>query len=161
MKIYLMKYLLVLFFFLSILRIDNVYLFASEKKAIDFKLIDIDDQWVDLASYKGKSAVLLLFWATWCPYCRRELRVLKEKYDSIKDSLELLVIDIEESKERIRDFLKKNNLGSLRVLLDRDGSVAYAYRILGVPTYVLIDKEGNIVFMGYHFPHDYKELILR
>ena len=57
-------------------------------------------------------------------------------------------------------FLKKRPL-SFKVLLDSDANVAHSFKILGVPTFILVNKEGFVVFKDNYFPEDkYKELAL-
>jgi peroxiredoxin len=127
--------------------------------APDFSLPDLNQTPVALSSYIGKQAVLLFFWTTWCPFCQRQLKVLNEKYDEmLKDNLEVLAIDVGESREKVASFLK-NYFLAYRVLLDRNTMAAKSYRVFGVPTYILIDKKGNILFKGSGFPYDYRRLI--
>lgn len=127
--------------------------------APDFTLKDTRQGSVTLSSYKNKSAVLLFFWATWCPFCREELKTLNSRYaDLVKDNVEVLGIDIGESQYRVEKFIRNYAL-LFRMLLDKDNSVAYSYNIVGVPTLVLIDKKGKIVFQGHSFPQEYKKLL--
>lgn len=128
-------------------------------QAPDFTLNDTRQESVTLSSYKGKSAVLLFFWATWCPFCREELKTLNSRYaDLVKDNVEVLAIDIGESQYRVEKFIRSYAL-LFRMLLDKDSSVAYSYDIVGVPTLVLIDKKGKVVFQGHTFPKEYKKLL--
>lgn len=123
------------------------------KIAPDFKLPAARGGSVNLGSFKGKQAVLLFFWATWCPYCRDELSLLNEKYPELqKDGIALLAINIGESAERINRFMKNYNL-NFPVLLDANNNVAYDYAVLGIPEYVLIDKEGYVVYYENRFIH--------
>lgn len=138
------------------------YEFAYAEKlelAPDFQLRDLNNDTVILSHYKYKCPVLLFFWATWCPYCRKELKVLNDKYMGlVKEGLEVLPINVGESAYKVGNFLQSYHLG-LGVLLDKDSSVAEAYRLFGLPTYYLIDKKGYICFQGYSFPEKYKDLI--
>lgn len=130
--------------------------------ALDFKLPDLNNEFVTLSSYKGKNPVILLFWTTWCPFCREELNILNKKYPQLaKEGWEVLGINIEESPSIVGVFLKKRPL-AFKVLLDTDAQVTYSYDILGVPTFILVNKEGFVVFKDNYFPEDrYKELILK
>ena len=122
--------------------------------AQDFKLKDLSQNTVTLSEYKGKQPVVLFFWATWCPYCRRELGTLKEKYPYFaKKGLELLVINIGESRQRVESFVKANGL-NLKVLLDEKGDVANSFAIFGVPTYIFIDKNGDVVAQEHYFSEE-------
>jgi len=117
-----------------------------------FQLRDLNDRVVSLSDYKGKKAVMLFFWTTWCPYCREELNVLNQEYASLaKESIELLTINVEEPKYKVEKYVRRYNLG-LEVLLDSDSLVTRDYGLMGVPAYFVINKSGEIVSAGNHFP---------
>lgn len=131
----------------------------TDNKAANFTLSDLNGQKVSLSDFKDKP-VVLFFWTTWCPYCRKELKVLNSKYQElVKDGLQVLAIDAGESVSKVEAAVKNYNL-SFSVLLDKDGSVSSSYNVLGVPTYIFIGKDGSIKFEGHSFPEDeYKDLI--
>ena len=133
---------------------------SSAKMAPDFTLYDIYQNPYVLSSYKDKQPVLLLFWATWCPFCRKELKVLNGMYSSLAaDEIEVLSINVGEEPGTVEDFVKNYNL-VYRVLLDRDNRVAGLYGLIGIPTYVLINKKGEIVFKDNYAPTlEYKDLL--
>lgn len=117
---------------------------SIEKKALDFALEDLNGNKIKLSYYTGQE-VLLVFSTTWCPYCRKEIRQLKELYTKYKEKgLEILNIDIQESKEKVSAYASKHEL-PYKVLLDTDGLVASMYGVRGVPTKVLINKDGTIL----------------
>lgn len=126
--------------------------------AADFELHDLQGNTVTLSSYKDKQPVILFFWTTWCPFCRTELKVLSDKYpELIKDGFEVLAINVGEYPRVVDNFIKKHSL-PYRVLLDKDTAVAGAYQLVGIPTYVVVDKKGYIRFKGHTFPkHKYKD----
>jgi len=128
--------------------------------APDFKLWDLNQNTFTLSSYKGKQAVLLFFWTTWCPFCRSELKLLNQMYpELVNDGLEVSAINVGEHVYKVVNFIRSYQL-NYRVLLDTDTKVAHSFEVLGVPTYVLVGKKGNIVFTGHTFPKDtYKDLI--
>lgn len=129
--------------------------------APDFMLKDLNRDTFILSSYKDKQPVLLFFWTTWCPSCRSELKTLNDLYpELIKEGWELFAIDVAESAYRVENFVKNYAL-NFKVLLDKDAAVMDSYDLFGVPTYVLVDKEGYIVFKDNYFPRqDYRRLIL-
>lgn len=127
---------------------------------LDFRLKDLGENEISLSEYKNKKSIVLFFWTTWCPFCLRELDSLNRTYPRLKsEGIEVLAIDIQESAQRVRGFVQRKLL-TFPVLLDLDGSVAEAYGLVGVPTFVLINKAGRIVFMDNYFPReDYSSLL--
>lgn len=122
--------------------------------AYDFKLNSLMGEEVSLSHYKDKKVVVLVFWTTWCPYCREALRSLRSDFKSFEDmGVELLAINVGESESRVKKFAQDLNL-NFQVLLDQDSSVADHYDLLGVPTYVIINKSGRVVSIGNSFSKD-------
>ncbi|MBN1912779.1 MAG: TlpA family protein disulfide reductase [Candidatus Omnitrophica bacterium] len=114
------------------------------RTADDFTLLDLEKNKVSLSDFKGKP-VILMFWTTSCPFCRSELKLLNSKIERFaKQGVELLTIDAGEPLYRAQNFMQRYGF-SLRVLLDEDTQVAFDYGILGVPTYIFIDRNGKIV----------------
>jgi peroxiredoxin len=131
-------------------------------RAPDFELQDIHQDIVTLNSYKNKQPLVLFFWTTWCPFCQNELKVLNDRYAGLsEDGLEVLAINVGETPDKVQNFIQGYNL-AYRVPLDKDSSVARSYAVSGVPTYVLVDLEGFIVFQDNYFPQgQYKELLAK
>jgi len=116
--------------------------------APDFSLKDLNGNRVRLNAQKGNH-IILFFGTTWCPACRKEIPAIiniHEKY--APQGLLLYYIDINESAERVKRFASQNAL-PYTILLDSDGSVAGRYNIIGVPTFILIDKQGNITSIAH------------
>ena len=124
--------------------------------AMDFKLQDLNQGTVSLSDYKGKP-VLLFFWTTWCPFCRTGLKELLKLQPELKQKqLQLLTLNAGEPAEKVKSFAQSFGL-NFTVLLDKGLTVSEAYDVLGVPTYVLIDKNGLIIFADHYFPKDMLE----
>ncbi len=92
---------------------------------------------------KGK-VVLLQFWTTWCPYCRREQSLI----DSIDrefaaKGVVVLAIDVAESKKKVKQYLQETPR-SCRIVLTEDTNLAAMYQANSYPIYVVIDRDGNI-----------------
>jgi peroxiredoxin len=118
---------------------------AFVEKAPDFVLRDLNGRRFRLSDFRGKQPVLIIFSATWCTFCREEIPHFKSIHASYaKQGLEIINIDIQESKEKVAKFTAKHGL-PYRVLLDEDGAVGGIYDIRGVPSMVLVDPNGNIL----------------
>lgn len=130
-----------------------------DELAADFTLPDLENKEVSLSDFKGRP-VILFFWATWCPHCRGELKTLNDEYEKIRnDAVELLGISTGETRFKVDNFTKTYHL-AFRILLDEDTQVAQSYDIIGVPTFIFIDKQGRIVYRGHRFERKtYNQLI--
>jgi peroxiredoxin len=118
---------------------------ALTEKAPDFVLRDLKGAKFRLSDFKGKKPVLIIFSTTWCTFCRQEIPHFKALFDTyVKQGLEIVNIDLQESKEKVSKFTAQHNL-PYRVLLDEDGTVGGIYDIRGVPSLVLVDRDGSIV----------------
>ncbi len=112
-------------------------------KAPDFTLWDLASNKVALSQLLNGKEVILSFWASWCPECRREMPHLERFSRIYKDKIEIIGINVGESKSEIGSFV--NSLGiNYKILLDSRGEIAKLYGIIGVPTNVLINKDGLI-----------------
>jgi peroxiredoxin len=118
---------------------------AFVEKAPDFVLKDLNGRTFRLSDSRGKQPVLIIFSATWCTFCKDEIPHFKAIHASYaKQGLEVVNIDIQESKEKVAKFTARYGL-PYRVLLDEDGAVSGIYDIRGVPSMVLVDQNGNIL----------------
>ena len=113
------------------------------KMAPDFKLKNIDGIEVKLSDYKGK-IVILNFFGVWCSWCIKEMPGFVKIYDEYKGkNVELLVVDVGDTKDVLTDYLKKNNF-MIKPVLDVDKKVSTDYRVSGFPTSYIIDEKGII-----------------
>jgi thiol-disulfide isomerase/thioredoxin len=117
--------------------------------APNFELESMDGKTVRLSDLKGKP-VFLDFWATWCGPCRRALPHTQDFSKKYADKAHILAINLREDKEKVQAFMEQNKY-TFRVLMDRSGETADAYRVRGIPTFVVIDAEGKValVKVGY------------
>ena len=101
---------------------------------------------VELPPKDGKIYVINL-WATWCPPCRTEMPDLQAFYDKYKDSsnVGIYLINHAEQPNKIREFLRKGNF-SMPVLLDPAGQGAKMLSTRALPTTVVVDASGKVLF---------------
>ncbi len=95
-------------------------------------------------TYKGK-VIILNFWASWCPPCRREMPSMERLYRDYKDKgVVILGVNDMESEEDVRSFYDEYML-SFPTVLDKDGKVFNQYGVLAIPTSFIIDREGRLI----------------
>jgi peroxiredoxin len=135
---------------------------AGLSVAPDFTLQDLNQAAFCLKDYKDKQQpVILFFWTTWCPYCRDELRILKDQYAKISmDGWALFAVNVGESADKVDSFIKSYSL-PFKVLLDKTRSVAKSFDVPGVPTYVFIDRKGQILTTEHYFSEQLYEGLIQ
>lgn len=130
---------------------------AGKPPAQDFTLRDLDGKTYRLADLRGK-VVLLNFWASWCPPCRRELPSLERLWQKLKDRDFLaLAVNVGEDGDTVFAFTGQlDTPPSFPILLDKDSAVLDAWPVKGLPTTFIIDRDGRVVFRaigGREFDH--------
>lgn len=116
---------------------------AVVDRAPNFTLKDLQGRIFKLSENRGKP-VLLVFGATWCPYCVEEIPRLKNIFANYApQGVAIVNIDIQESQAKVARFADKHKL-PYRVLLDETAAVANNYGVRGVPSFILVDKGGLI-----------------
>jgi len=114
-----------------------------------FNYPDINGKMRSLDEFKG-NYVYVDVWATWCGPCKVQIPYLKELEHQYKDNKIVFValsIDTQENKERWKKMVEQRNLEGVQLLADKDWDSEFIkeYRISGIPRFILIDPEGNIV----------------
>lgn len=90
----------------------------------------------------GKQPVVLNFWGTWCPPCRKEIPDLVKVYDEMKGrGIEMIGLAVRDLPDNVIQFSMEN--GMTWVMLMADNSLAIRYRITGVPTTIFISRDGK------------------
>jgi thiol-disulfide isomerase/thioredoxin len=122
------------------------------KPAPDFSLDTLDGKKIKLSDLK-KNVVVLDFWATWCPPCRKSLPHVEEvskKKDLADKGLKVLAVNAQEDKAKVEKFMKDNNF-TFTVPMDKDGKVMQDYGIQGIPTTIVVSRGGKVhkVFVGF------------
>jgi|SRR5215470_17188483 len=104
-----------------------------------------DGKIIALSSLKGRP-VLIYFWATWCPYCSRELPSTIEQVhrEFGPRGLAVLAVNMEESREKVRAWVNDRKL-TMDVLLDVSGAVNGAWGVAYSPVVFVIGRDGRLV----------------
>ena len=117
--------------------------------APDFLLEMLEGDEARLSDYRGQG-VVLNFWATWCGPCRKEMPQFIAAYEAHRDEgLVVIGLNLQESESIIRPFVDDFGI-DFPVLIDRDGEVGDAYRLIGLPATYFIGRDGVIesLFIG-------------
>jgi peroxiredoxin len=113
------------------------------RQQADFTLTDLNGKSWTLKDLKGK-IVMLNFWATWCPPCRKEMPDLETLYRRFgPQGLVILGIDDEEA-EKVKPFIAQQGI-TYPVLLDPGRKVNTLFAIEGIPKTFVYDRNGKIV----------------
>jgi peroxiredoxin len=118
---------------------------VAGKPAPDFTLKTMSGEEITLSKLKGKK-VILNFWASWCDPCRTEMPDFKEVARAHEGLVDLYGINLTDEDEP--ELAKKMilDLGlTFKNLFDEGGIVQKNYRILSVPTTIVIDEQGVIL----------------
>jgi cytochrome c biogenesis protein CcmG/thiol:disulfide interchange protein DsbE len=111
---------------------------AWEGKGADGQAIHFDPQHL-------QRPALLLFWATWCPYCKALMPYLQKVYDAAgKDKLDVYAIDFkDEDGDPVAELKERGNTFTLV----RDGdAIAASYGVKGTPGLFLVGRSGEIIY---------------
>ncbi len=148
-----MKSSLIKSLFVCLLSIN--FAFAENTNSIDgaaptFELAGLNKDMIRLSHYEGK-VVYLDFWATWCVPCRKSfpwMNDLLKKYQS--QGLEIIAVSLDEKQKMVENFLKRYP-ANFTIALDPTGKSADLYKVRGMPSSYIIDRNGNIVetHMGF------------
>lgn len=113
--------------------------------APDFTLMDINGKPLTLSSLRGKW-VVLDFWGSWCVWCIKGMPKMKEYYAKYQDKLEILGVDCNDTVEKWKGAVAKNELPWLQVYCDREkgDNPMELYHIENFPTKIIIDPEGKV-----------------
>jgi len=108
-----------------------------------FTLKDLDGKEWTLSKLRGK-VVLVNFWATWCPPCRKEMPDLDALHSKFKErGLVVLAISEDEDTGKVRPFISEHKY-QFPVFLDPDGKVRKLFRVEGIPRSFIYDRKGRL-----------------
>ena len=117
---------------------------------LNFKMLD--GKKVKLESLKGQ-IVVLDFWATWCGPCVKSLPNVKKVIDGYPEStVTLITINQNESKEKVKSFLKSRKL-DFKVAMD-DGEISDKFKVEAIPQTVIVDADGKVQFVKVGVTND-------
>jgi len=115
----------------------------QRRQEADFTLTDLQGKTWSLRELKGK-VVLVNFWATWCPPCRKEMPDLNTLYQRFKDQGFVILAISDEEADKVKPFIAERNI-SYPVMLDPGRKVNELFQVEGIPKSFVYDREGKLV----------------
>jgi thiol-disulfide isomerase/thioredoxin len=113
--------------------------------AINFSFADVNGNRTTLRDLKGK-VVLLDLWATWCIPCKQE----EPYWDKLNEwyagkDVAFVGISVDKDKAAWEKHLKEKQLKGIQLHAGPGNNISLAYKVNGIPRYILIDKKGNLI----------------
>lgn len=120
---------------------------ARGELAPDFELTTLEGEEMRLSDYRGQ-AVILNFWATWCPPCRAEMPHMQTFYEKQQgNDVEVLAVNLtteDRGMAEIEKFVEEFDL-EFPIPMDIDGDIGALYQAFSIPTSYIIDREGRVL----------------
>lgn len=118
---------------------------SGRSTAPAFEYPDLNDKIHKLADYKGKTLVIN-FWATWCPPCRKEMPSMNRAWKHLKaEGVQMLAINVGEDEANVHAYQKEHPI-DFPILLDPLSESLDAWRIRGLPTTYIISPNGTVAY---------------
>lgn len=122
-----------------------------------FSMTSLSGTSANLTSLKGK-VVVINFWATWCPPCRKEmpdLQALWKGYED-QDDVVFMIASVDQDKEKVEPYIDANKY-SFPVYYA--GGAGQTYQVTSIPSTYVIDKTGNIQYVHVGYRPDIKDIL--
>ena len=142
---------LILFIFLTtkviandVSEIKNIVIHKDLKVYDNVFFLDKNDKKINIKEFNG-NLLLLNFWATWCAPCKEEMPSLDRlQVNQNLSNLKIFAINVsQESKKKVDSFFEDLNIENFDPYFDAPTTLAKTFSLRGVPTSILIDKDGK------------------
>ena len=116
---------------------------SVSKPAPDFSLTSLEGETITLSDYEGEKPVILEFFATWCPNCKRSMPVLNRLYGKYSDDVEVIAINMQEREGVVESFIQSQRF-DFPVVMDPMRKALRAYNVRYTNTHIFITADGVI-----------------
>ena len=148
------KILLVFLFFAAFA--PAIYADNIKGVAHDFTLKSRSGENIKLSELRGE-VVMINFWASWCAPCRQEMPFLEEIYKKYSDlGFTLLAVNVEEDSSKA-DILLRDIPVTFPVLFDNTNKVTKLYKVVAMPSTIIVDRDGNMRYLHRGYLPGYEE----
>ena len=151
MKLLSYKFFLVVIYLISTVisfsdepNIKNLVIHKQNKKLKNITFLDVDNKLINLNEFTGQ-LVIINFWATWCAPCKEEMPSL-DNLKNLKafENLKILPINVgQEEIQKSKIFFDDLKIKNLELYFDNSIKLAKTFTLRGLPTSVIINKEGE------------------
>lgn len=117
--------------------------YDRSRQQANFTLLDLQGKTWTLRELQGK-VVLVNFWATWCPPCRKEMPDLEALYGQFKDQGLVVLAISDEDASKVKPFIAENKI-TYPILLDPLRKVNERFHVGGIPNSFVYDRTGKLV----------------
>ena len=127
---------------------------SEGQQLVPFQAKDMSGESINLNKYIGDKIIILTFWASWCPLCKSEVPLLndiKNRFNPEKIAIFGINIDKNDSPSQARAFMENNTI-NYPIIYDEGSIITTSYKITGVPTVIIADKNGIITFRKNYVP---------
>ncbi|MDH5765207.1 MAG: TlpA family protein disulfide reductase [Gammaproteobacteria bacterium] len=126
----------------------NLKIFKGDDQVPALQLQDLQGKVHNLNDYKGQ-VVLLQFWATYCPPCRKEMPSMNNLQKKMADvPFKILAVDMGESRAEVDEFISQVK-PEFTILMDPEGESIAAWKVYAAPSNFIIDTQGKIRYTLY------------
>jgi peroxiredoxin len=114
------------------------------------KLATIDGKTLDLAALRGRKAVYVKFWATWCVPCREQMPHFEKIQSRAGNDLQVVAVNIgfDDTVAQIARYRREHGL-TMPIVRDGDGRLSELFGLRVTPQHVIIGKDGRIAYVGH------------
>ncbi len=126
--------------------------------AADFNVTTLQGERFTLSDYQGHKPVYLIFWATWCPICKKEIPHFKQINNTLADDIKILAINVgmDQSLEEVMDYKNQHNI-NYPVAFDYGSVISKTYGVIGTPWQVIIDINGVVRYRSSQTPENLQQ----